>query len=79
MPTGRREGSTMNHPRIDTKNLSDECIKAIADALITDFYRQCDAAQYIEFPSVPGAATIAAEHRDAALREYKKIERFLDR
>ena len=58
----------MNHPRIETRELSNECIKAIIDTLITQHYAERDATD-----------ELGQLQARAALEQANKLQRFLDR
>ena len=58
----------MNHPQIQTSELSDQAIKAIQEVLISDYYRLRESQD-----------DIGKRQASAALAQAKKIEKFLDR
>jgi hypothetical protein len=57
----------VNHPQIKTVDLSDDTIKALMETLMDRFYAE---------QNNPGNGAYKA---DAILKEYRKLERFLDR
>jgi len=77
----------MNHPRINLRHLSDDCIKAIADALMKDFYRMKAHKEKIEaaddhgltFPWQVRAVHSLENQMKSTESEHDKIERFLAR